>query len=1608
MNKQNNKNHRNLIEQLINCANKREINEIIRNNFDDIDINFLRVLQQEGVRLQQEDNSDKGNLLKDIVRQLAEFLGIEKDELRIAEIESSKLPLKIDGNTSLSTPSIMTSSSVPRSESQRHFLLRVLQATHESQGNPQVVYPLLQGNLNLLDDNFAQVLRNYAAATFSTIKLDTAHATAVAILSFSNMIGQFPLGKRAINLEIAIAGYEAIILFFTNGTFPFELALTQMNLGNIYIGRIRGEKAENLELAIQAYQQALLAFTREAFPTNWAETQTNLGSAYSNRSVGKKADNFEQAIRCHQQALSVLTREAFPIGWARTQNNLGLAYRERIKGDKAENLEQAINYHQQALSVLTREAFPADWAGIQMNLASAYRERIKGEKAENLERSIQAYQQVLLVLTREAFPTDWAETQMNLGSAYSNRIKGEKAENTELAIQAYQQALLVFTREAFPTNWAEIQSDLGQLRDALNRNTKVDLQNLNKEEIKLYFQFLMQLLETTEKSNGNAQVVYPLLAKNLDKLDGVLREILRQWGINKLRDVQPDEAKYLAAVIFEFSNLIAEFPLGSKANNIEATITGYELALTICSQQSLPQFWAGIQNNLGNAYVQRIQGGRADNIENAIAAFTAALTVITRETQPQDWAMTQNSLAAAYVNRIQGDRADNIENAIVALTDALTVVTRESSPQDWAMMQNSLGIAYCNRIQGNKAENLENAIAAYKKALTIHTKEVSPQHWAGTQSNLGAAYCNRIQGNKAENLENAITAVTNALTVITRETLPQDWAIMQNVLGIAYLYRTLGDRAENLENAITAFTAALTVMSKEALPQDWAMTQNNLGLAYGNRILGDRAENLENAITTFTNALTVRTREALPQDWAGTQNNLGLAYRNRILGDKAENLENAIDAYKKALTVITREDLPQDWTGTQNNLGTAYIDRIRGNKLENLENAIDAYEKALTIRTREDLPQDWARMQNNLGTAYGQRIRGDKAENLENAIAALTNALTIYKREVFPQDWAMTQKNLGASYIDRIRGDRAENLENAIAAFSEVLTVYKRDAWPLKYAETLFYLGYVYKEVNQFQSAYTAFESAIRTVESLRDEILSGEETKRKQAEEWNKLYSSMVEVCLKLGNTTKAVEYTERSKTRHLVEQILERDSKTIFPLEVVTQLETYRDKIAKGQYQIQNGKAENLTALAQHLQQLRQERNELQDRYLPIGSGFQFEPFRSTLSHRTAIVEFYITIDKLLVFIITKQTQQPIVLSSDLIDQNKLANWVNSYLTAYSSKKSHWQRRLTTRLNLLAKILHIDEVIRQIPTEFNQLILIPHRYLHLLPLHALPLAEDSNLFDRFSGGVSYAPSCQLLQLAQTRKHPEFTHLFAVQNPTDDLSYTDIEVETIQSYFSTSNLLKQKIATKEAIDDISLSIFHCAHFSCHGYFNATQPRKSALILANAQLDSAPTQLNAENYLSLQNGDVLDLNKCLTLDSIFTLNLKQCRLVTLSACETGLIDSRNISDEYIGLPSGFLYAGASSVVSSLWTVDDLSTAFLMIRFYQNLQKGFTVALALNQAQLWLKDLTKGDLETWIEENKLPLKPAIRINLRRHLYQLEDDAQPFQSPFYWAAFCAIGQ
>jgi CHAT domain-containing protein len=816
----------------------------------------------------------------------------------------------------------------------------------------------------------------------------------------------------------------------------------------------------------------------------------------------------------------------------------------------------------------------------------------------------------------------------------------------------------------------------------------------------------------------------------------------------------------------------------------------------------------------------------------------------------------------------------------------------------------------------------------------------------------------------------------------------------------------LGKKASNMmEIAITGYEIALTIFTRVDFPEDWAATQNNLGNAYSQRIRGDKTKNIEQAITAFSAALEVYTHPDslnFPQDWAMTQNNLGNAYRDRIKGDPSENLEIAIKAYTAALQIYRRNHFlhcPQDLATTQNNLGNAYRDRIKGDPSENLEIAIKAYTAALQIYRRNHCLPDWAMTQNNLGIAYTDRKKGNPSENLEIAIKAYTRALEVRTLDDFPRDWATTQNNLGIAYKKRIKGVPSDNLESAIKAYTKALEVRTRTNFPQDHAETLLNLGIAYQKSQQFDLAYSTFVIAIATVEDLRGEIISGEDSKRKQAEKYNQLYRRIVQVCLALGKETEAIEYAERSKTRNLVEEIINRDLKTIFPPNVVTQLEQLRDEIASGQNLLQTGKAENTTFSWQHLQQLRQQRQQLQDTYLPIGSSFEFASLEKIVADNTAIIEWYITFDKIIAFVIQPGGKEIKIWESSSEDREALRDWINEYLTDYYNQKDQWQNQLEESLQNLAVILHIEEILEKIPPQCEKLILIPHQFLHLLPLHALPV-RNSYLMDLFPQGVGYAPSLQILQQVQLRQRPNFQSLFAIQNPTENLVGADLEIESIKQYFSHQKItvLRGKEADRNGLDSriANLAEANCLHFSCHGSFNLETPADSCLLLNGADV-------HEEIYL----------NKCLTLGDLFNkeFNLNQCRLVVLSACETGLIDFNNVSDEYIGLPSGFLYAGSSSVVSGLWKVDDISTAFLMIHFYQNLHAAFisekdvSVASVLNKSQHWLRNATKENMKKFV--STLTLDSTWNDEILDWFDNIETEYKPFESPFHWAAFIAVG-
>jgi CHAT domain-containing protein len=377
------------------------------------------------------------------------------------------------------------------------------------------------------------------------------------------------------------------------------------------------------------------------------------------------------------------------------------------------------------------------------------------------------------------------------------------------------------------------------------------------------------------------------------------------------------------------------------------------------------------------------------------------------------------------------------------------------------------------------------------------------------------------------------------------------------------------------------------------------------------------------------------------------------------------------------------------------------------------------------------------------------------------------------------------------------------------------------------------------------------------------------------------------------------------------------------------------------------------------------------------------------------TAIIEWHITNDSLLTFIIFPEHKHIFphppsnfkVLQSSSEKLQEIYNFINEYTQEYLYNQNSWNYKFTKYLDILAELLEINKILSYISNDCNQLILVPHLFLRLFPLHALPVNSKNRfgscLLERFKRGIRYIASCQLQQQIEKRKNVEFNNIFAFQNPSGDLEYANLEVNAIKADFQSSQIYVQAQAKKEAINNDRLRDFHCIHFACHGRFSFEGGVDSTILLADEKL---------------------------SLWEIFDLQLHKCRLVTLSACETGLTDvqySRMYGvDDCYGLHSSFLIAGASSVVSSLWVVNDISTAFLMIRFYQNLHTGLSVALALNTAQIWLRDITTAQLHKWACQLKLTAEFKQHIN--QTLDWFDDHEKPFQNPLYWAAFYAIGQ
>ncbi len=186
-------------------------------------------------------------------------------------------------------------------------------------------------------------------------------------------------------------------------------------------------------------------------------------------------------------------------------------------------------------------------------------------------------------------------------------------------------------------------------------------------------------------------------------------------------------------------------------------------------------------------------------------------------------------------------------------------------------------------------------------------------------------------------------------------------------------------------------------------------------------------------------------------------------------------------------------------------------------------------------------------------------------------------------------------------------------------------------------------------------------------------------------------------------------------------------------------------------------------------------------------------------------------------------------------------------------------------------------------------------------------------------------------------------------------LEYTRVEGEKILALVPDAKELEafDFQASREIATHPQLSQYQIVHLATHGILDATNPELSGVVLSLFDNNQTPQ----DGFLRLQD--------------IFNLNLP-AELVVLSACQTGL--GENVRGEgIVGLTRGFMYAGARRVVVSLWSVNDVATSEVMVKFYQKM---------LEEQQNPVTALREAQLEMW-------------------------NSEQWNSPYYWAAFTIQG-
>jgi tetratricopeptide (TPR) repeat protein len=500
------------------------------------------------------------------------------------------------------------------------------------------------------------------------------------------------------------------------------------------------------------------------------------------------------------------------------------------------------------------------------------------------------------------------------------------------------------------------------------------------------------------------------------------------------------------------------------------------------------------------------------------------------------------------------------------------------------------------------------------------------------------------------------------------------------------------------------------------------------------------------------------------------------------------------------------------------------------------------------------------------------------------------------------------------------------------------------------------------------QGALAEYDLAIEAVEGLRHRLMV--EFQVRFAEDKEIIYEDAVDLCLEIGRAADGLNYAERAKSRALLDLVAyrldlgvrAREARDEPLVEELVGLRVERDRLCRrwevdsestqrglGAVPSQRAEADQAVLI------LEKKITALWHRLLVRNAGYardaamwtvRTEPVQPFLTPGTALVEYYGVHGSPVAFLVTPDAIEARRLDCDLVEVQQLLQLL--WLNLRAVPKSAMERVSFLDGNARGLLVRLHDLLwaplSDVLGLFDRIIVVPHGPLHYLPFQALHDGE-SYLVQRHT--ISHLPGASFLRYCSEASSGSSRIVSFGNSCEGRLPYAVLEAQSVANLMEGQAFVESE-ATRSRLCQISPAC-RLVHLATHGDFRPDNPLFSGLQLADGWLA--------------------------TLD-IFNLRL-DASLVTLSGCRTG----RSVvggGDELLGLMRAFLSAGAVSLLLSLWSVGDASTALLMESFYRRLQSGGTKAEALRGAQLDL------------------------------LGEAADDGQhKYAHPYYWAPFFLVG-